>query len=135
MIRRPRERSSERRVCGRAFGLALACMACGQATPATTNTASPSTAAECSMDGVERALQAAPRAAVIILLTESDPSAEKPELRQQRLLDELGAEFALGRRYETLAGVAGSLTRDGFERARTNPAVRCIQLDGTGGGA
>lgn len=128
-------RRSARRALGAACGLVLALAACGgRATPAKTSTPSPTAAADCAMDGVERALSAAPRVAVIILLTERDASGEGLAARQQRLVAELGSDFEIGRRYETLAGVAGSITRDGFERARANPAVRCIQLDGTGGG-
>jgi hypothetical protein len=118
-----------------ALVLASTLGACSRATPAPASTASSTASAECEMSGVDRALQTAPRASVIILLSERDPSGESLDARQQRILDELGTEFELGRRYAAVAGLAGSISRAGFERARASAAVRCIQLDGTGSGS
>lgn len=82
---------------------------------------------DCDEGAVAQALAAQPSAAVIIVL--------RDQAGQDGVLGELGAEFELGRRYQSTPALAGKLTRAGYERAHTLDAVRCVQLDGTGSGA
>jgi hypothetical protein len=87
----------------------------------------------CPASDLERTLVSEPSAPVIVLLrtdTDGVPAQQAP------LLEELGADFQLGRSYSGVPGFAGTITRRGYERARAHRDVRCIQLDhpGTGGG-
>jgi len=108
------------------FALALAACARGDSTPAAQT---PGEA--CRSSDVHRALQAQASVAVIVMLKDGDD----PRARQDRVLGDLGADFQLERRYESIPGVAGTITRAGYARAQQHADVRCVQFDGTGGGA
>lgn len=74
-------------------------------------------------------LASQPTAQVIVLLNgNADTGAQ--------LLRDLSGDFQLARSYANLPGFSGTITRNGYERARGHAAVRCIQLDrpGSGGG-
>jgi MYXO-CTERM domain-containing protein len=53
---------------------------------------------------------------------------------QDALIATLGAELTLGRRYRNIPAIAGELSRAGLARARSNPALASVQLDGVGSG-
>jgi len=104
------------------LGLTLHLTACAHTTPA------PQRDPECSTAELDQTLTSAPTAQVIMLL--------QPDAQRARLLQDLGEDFQVARSYTSIAGVAGTITRKGYERAQAHRAVRCIQLDhpGSGGG-
>jgi len=91
----------------------------------------PGPAATCRSGEVERALQTRESTGVILILTDGGD----PRARQARVLGELGPDFELVRQYESIPGMAGTITREGFARAQQHPDVLCVQFDGPGGGA
>lgn len=94
-------------------------------------------------DEVEQALAAHGLARVLILLDDSGIADTVTAATQQGItlaqaqnsvLNTLTpAEFQLYRQYQTVPGLAGTVTAAGLAKLRTNPAVRTIQLDHPGG--
>lgn len=93
----------------------------------------PTASDDCNSQPAVERLERVPTAAVILVLRESDP-ADDLALRQDRVVHDLGSELQVGRRYAAVAALAGQLTRRGLAIARAHPDVRCVQLDGEGGG-
>ncbi len=87
----------------------------------------------CRASEVEHVLESEASVPVIILLTEAGKGTARE--RQDRLVSALGDEFAIARRYASIPGIAGTITRAGLERAQKHPEVRCVQLDGAGSGS
>ena len=93
-------------------------------------------------DEVEQALAANGSARVLILLDDTSIADSITAAAQQRvtlaqvqagvLNTVTPAEFQLYRQYQTVPGLAGTLTAAGLAKLRTNPAVRAIQLDHAG---
>jgi MYXO-CTERM domain-containing protein len=79
---------------------------------------------------VERAFVSEERVRVFLILR----GDSAPQATQDALIASLGADFALGRRYRNIPALAGLLSRAGLARARHNPVVEAVQLDGTGSG-
>lgn len=117
-----------------AFGLWLACgSACGHASEARGTAAPrPSPDDDCSAPQLDASLRSQPSAAVILVLR--DAADSELAARQERVLRDLGDGFRVARRYGSVAALAGQLTAAGLARARVHPDVRCIQIDGPGGG-
>lgn len=94
-------------------------------------------------DEVEQALAASGAARVLLLLDETGLADSATAATQQGItlaqvqasvLNTLTpAEFQLTRQYQTVPGLAGTITAAGVAKLRTNPAVRAIQLDHAGG--
>ena len=108
--------------------VALALVGCGRGAEA--NPTAPAASDACRSRDVERELATQPAAGVILMLNEGDVPA-----REARVLGDLGSEFQLERRYASIPGMAGKITRAGYARAQKHADVRCVQFDGPGGGA
>jgi hypothetical protein len=104
--------------------------------PSRVNT-SPEQSSEQACDAAEldSVLQAQGQAEVIVVLHARPDRAG--DVQVAAVLERLGADFQLVRRYATLPGFAGTVTPLGVERLRAEPEVRCVQLDrpGSGGSA
>jgi hypothetical protein len=125
-------RSAAARCCI-ALGLSLAAAAgCGHTADERKPAPAQPHADDCSSPQLEEVLRSRPEAAVILVLHETN-DAELAQ-RQERVLRDLGDGFRVVRRYAATAALAGQLTLTGLERARVQPDVRCIQLDGAGSG-
>lgn len=90
---------------------------------------------QCPADDLEQVFADQDRAPVIVVLHASSDSVS-PDAQISHVVQQLGDSFTLERRYDSLPGFAGTLTRDGLPRARAQAEVRCVQLDrpGSGGG-
>lgn len=132
--------------CALALGAWLACSAaCNRAgadhptapaaapAPSPTAAVAPAAGGDCDTEPVAERLRSQPLAAVILVLRETDSTGTLAQ-RADRVLRDLGPEFQLGRRYAAVAALAGKLTAQGLAVARSHPDVRCVQLDGDGGG-
>lgn len=79
---------------------------------------------------VELAFAQQERVRVFLILREPTAFAAT----QDALIANLGSELTLGRRYHNIPVIAGELSRAGLVRARSNPALASVQLDGAGSG-
>lgn len=112
---------------------ALALIACSHKRQAPSAVSPSSFAHDCDVRAVEQQLRARPMTAVMIALHEPG-AGDALAARQARVLQALGNEFRLKRRYAAVAALAGELTHAGLQRARTLSDIRCVQLDGAGSG-
>ena len=109
--------------------------------PATAGKAPLPTSTQIS-DEVEQALAANGSARVLILLDDTSMADSITAAAQQSVIlaqvqasvlhTVTPAEFQLYRQYQTVPGLAGTVTTAGLAKLRTNPAVRTIQLDHLG---
>lgn len=93
-------------------------------------------------DEVEQALATAGAARVLLLLDDTGLADTATAATQQGITlaqvqasvlnTVTPAEFQLYRQYQTVPGLAGTLTTGGLAKLRTNPAVRAIQIDHAG---
>jgi hypothetical protein len=117
-------------------GIALAWLAagaCAHMEPSRVTTGpEPSSEQACDAAELDSVMQAQGQADVIVVLQARPDQAAEAQVAA--VVDRLGADFQLLRRYATLPGFAGTATPRGVERLRAEADVKCVQVDRPGSG-